>query len=220
MIIQATNKSCFVFDLDDTLYHEIDFLKSAYAFISRDLEPESHASLFDDMIYTYKTGGNTFQYLINRFPEKRLTVDMLLEIYRNHTPEISLREGVMQMLIRIKEKKSRTGIITNGRKITQQNKIRALGIESLIDEIIISEEFGYEKPDEAAYRYFQKDDTQRQFYFFGDNIKIDFLAPKKLNWCCIGVLDDINIHLPDLTMFSQEYIPHLFIREFTEIEII
>jgi putative hydrolase of the HAD superfamily len=220
MIIKATNNTCFVFDLDDTLYKEIDFLKSAFEFIAKDLDPDLSQNLFDEMLNTYDTGGNAFQYLVGRFPDKNLSVDKLLETYRNHIPLISLREGVMQMLINIKEKKARTGIITNGRKITQHNKIRALGIDNLIDDIIISEEFGFEKPDPAAYRYFQKDDSQGQYYFFGDNLKIDFIAPKKMNWCCIGILDDSRIHKTDLSLFSQEYIPHLFIRKFTEIEII
>ncbi len=220
MIIKATNRTCFVFDLDDTLYHEIDFLKSAFTFIARDLEPDSHFHLFEEMLYIFKTGGNAFEYVINRFPDKNLRVDTLLDTYRSHIPQISLKEGVLKMLISIKEKSGRTGIITNGRKITQHNKIKALGLDKLIDEIIISEEFGVGKPDEAVYKYFQKNDSQGQFYYFGDNFKIDFLAPKKLHWCCIGVLDDGNIHMPDMTIFSQEYVPHLFIREFTEIEII
>lgn len=220
MIIKATNETRFVFDLDDTLYYELDFLKSAYECIARDLVSGSYIQLFDKMLNIFMTGGNAFDYVINRFPEKNLTIEKLLHTYRNHFPELTLKDGVLNLLSAIKVKGGRTGIITNGRKITQYNKIKALGLNEFIDDIIISEEFGVGKPDAAVYRYFENLNFKTQFYYFGDNLKIDFLAPKKLNWCCIGIIDDGNINIPALDTFPQEYLPHFFIRNFTEIEII
>lgn len=124
------------------------------------------------------------------------------------------------MLVKIKSKNSKIGIITNGRSITQRNKIGALGLGQLIDETIISEEFGFEKPNEAVYKYFLKKDYKWQFYYFGDNLKNDFITPKKLDWCCIGVIDENSIHKFNVSEFSREYLPHIFIKEFSEIEII
>ncbi|MEI6048939.1 MAG: HAD family hydrolase [Bacteroidota bacterium] len=219
MTIKADRGTCFVFDLDDTLYYEIDFLKSAYKSIAFAIEPESHTRLFNEMLKVFRSGANTFEYLIERFPEKNLTRENLLYLYRNHLPEIALKKGVLEILIKIKNNKGRTGIITNGRSITQRNKIKALGIEQFIDETIISEEVGYEKPGESVFRYFPEK-TGEQFYYFGDNMNKDFIAPKKLGWCCIGVLDKKNIHSQNISDFSIEYLPHIFINMFTEIEII
>jgi putative hydrolase of the HAD superfamily len=220
MIIKADSETFFVFDLDDTLYSEIDFLKSAYKSIAFEIEPKSHIHLFKDMFELYKSGGNTFEYLMERFPEKKITMENLLYLYRNHFPEISLKEGVLGIMIKIKNKKGKIGIITNGRSITQRNKIKALGIEQFIDETIISEEFGHEKPDESVYKYFIKKNPGKQFYFFGDNIDKDFITPKRLAWCCIGLMDKNNLHSFSHSEFSIEHLPHFFINKFTEIEII
>lgn len=220
MIIKANPETYFVFDLDDTLYSEIDFLKSAFKYIASRIDSNSCFQLYEEMFHLFKSGGNAFEYIIEKFPEKMNTIEKLLDLYRNHSPEISLKEGVLEMLVKIKIKNGKIGIITNGRSVTQRNKIEALGLDQFIDETIISEEFGFEKPNEAIYKYFLKKEQKWQFYYFGDNLKNDFIAPKKLNWCCIGVIDENNIHKFNVTEFSNEYLPHIFIEKFTEIEII
>ncbi|MCX6327611.1 MAG: HAD family hydrolase [Bacteroidia bacterium] len=220
MIIKADSGTFFVFDLDDTLYSEIDFLKSAYKSIAFEIEPKSHVLLFKDMFEVFKSGGNTFEYLMGRIPDRKITMENLLSLYRDHFPKIFLKAGVLEILIKIKNKKGKIGIITNGRSITQRNKLKALGLEQFIDETIISEEFGHEKPDESVYKYFLDKYPGEQFYFFGDNINNDFVSPKKLAWCCIGVLDKKNIHKKLLSGFSIGYLPHCFINKFTEIKII
>jgi putative hydrolase of the HAD superfamily len=220
MIIKVNNNSFFVFDLDDTLYLEIDFLKSAYHSISNEISPEISKSLYDEMLKIHSSGGNTFEYLIKKLPEKNLTIEKLLYLYRNHYPDILLREGVLELLIKIKKKNGKIGMITDGKSITQRNKIKALGLEKLIDKLVISEEFGCEKPASSLYESFIEKDATTQFYYIGDNINKDFISPKKLSWCCIGVLDKRSIHKQKLSEFAIEYLPHFFINDFKEIEII
>jgi putative hydrolase of the HAD superfamily len=50
MIIEANDRSYFVFDLDDTLYSEIDFVKSAFKFIAFNTEPDIALELFENML--------------------------------------------------------------------------------------------------------------------------------------------------------------------------
>lgn len=220
MIIRADHNTYFIFDLDDTLYSEIDFLRSAFEQIAGSIEPDSEIQLFEKMLSIYKSGGNTFEYLLKSFPDRIRSIDELISIYRYHIPKISLKEGVLEMLRKIKTKKSRIGIITNGRSITQRNKIISLGLDKFLDKIIISEEFGFEKPEVAIYKPFQEKNEKSQYYYFGDNLKIDFIEPKKLGWCCIGITSENNIHEFRLNAFPNEYLPHIFINSFTEIEII
>lgn len=220
MIIKVDNYSCFVFDLDDTLYPEIDYLKSAYRAISCEISTDTSKSLYHEMLKIYSCGGNTFKYLLEKFPGRNLTIEKLLYLYRNHYPDISLNEGVLEMLTKIKSRNGKIGIITDGKSITQRNKIKALGLEDFIDKLVISEEIGYEKPTPFLYESFIEKDVEKQFYCFGDNLYKDFITPKKLAWCCIGVLDKKNIHLQNSSDFSVEFLPHVFINKFTEIEII
>lgn len=219
MIISADQYTCFVFDLDDTLYHEIDYLKSAYHYIASEVSAGGRESVYEEMLRIFSMGGNAFKFILNNFPEQNLTQEKLLYLYRNHNPDISLREGVLEMLIKIKKRHGKIGIITDGRSITQRNKIKALGLTDYIDKMVISEEIGCEKPAPFLYESFMSEGL-KSFYYFGDNISKDFISPKKLSWCCVGILDKRNIHTNDLAEFSNEYLPHFFIRLFTEIEII
>lgn len=220
MIIKADNNTYFIFDLDDTLYPEIDFLKSGFKLIAGQIKPGSELQLYEKMLSVYKSGGNTFEYLLETYPESIRTLEGLIDMYRYHIPEIYLKPGVLEMLLKIKDKKGKIGIITNGRSITQHNKINSLGLEKFLDSLIISEEIGFEKPAKDVYKPYLADDKKYQYYYFGDNPKIDFIEPKRLGWYCIGVINEDNIHEFNINEFSQEYLPHVFINFFTEIEII
>jgi putative hydrolase of the HAD superfamily len=220
MIIKANPETYFVFDLDDTLYNEIDYLKSAYKYIAFEINPQNKDKLYNKMFRIYKAGGDTFHYLIESYPEKKITKENLLYLYRNHYPEISLREGVLRLFKEIKERGGMIGIITDGRSITQRNKLKALGISGLIDSIVISGEFGNEKPDPSLFKSFMKTDSVKQLYYIGDNVSKDFITPKKLSWCCIGVFNKKNIRSEEFSNFSMDFFPHFFINKFSEIEII
>ena len=95
MIIKADYNSYFVFDLDDTLYPEIDYLKSAYYEICNDLVPRKTLNLYNEMLDIHFSGGNAFNFLLEKFPAKKLSLEKLLYLYRNHYPKISLREGAL-----------------------------------------------------------------------------------------------------------------------------
>ena len=80
-----------------------------------------------------------------------------------------------------------------------------------ISSIIVSEEFGSEKPDERNYLYFSEK------LYVGDNPQKDFLAPNRLGWETICLLDNgENIHCQDFSL-PVEYLPHYKIRAFDEI---
>ena len=192
------------FDLDDTLYKEIDYLKSAYLEIA---ETVGHPEAAEQMVEWYKEGKNAFEELIKAFGLD-LTIADFLKIYRNHYPEISLEEGVMEYLEELKDSGAKLGVITDGRSVTQRNKIRALGIESMLDAVIISEEIGSEKPDVRNYQAVMNMFPDRKvFVYVGDNTKKDFIAPNALGWrtCCVKN-DGRNIHGQDFSM-PREYMP-------------
>jgi putative hydrolase of the HAD superfamily len=172
------------------------------------------------MLDIHFSGKNAFEFLIEKFPSLNLSLEKLLYLYRNHFPDISLREGVLGMIQGFKSRGSKFGIITDGRLVTQRNKLEALGLSRLIDKLLISEEFGASKPAPELYESFMKSDNQKQFYYIGDNIHKDFVTPKKLGWFCIGILDSKNVHEQKLSEVPNEYLPHLFIKSFTEIGII
>lgn len=208
------------FDLDDTLYKEIDYLKSAYREVANYAAKHCHgcsdspiilaAKAYDAMLVAYKNGENAFERL-NRFLGIDLPISECLQIYRNHKPGISLSENVGQTLDTLKANGDIIGLITDGRSVQQRNKIEALGLSRWIanEDIVISEEFGSEKPSPANYEYFMKRYPEcSDFTYVGDNLQKDFIAPNALGWTTVCLLDDgRNVHKQDFLCMSQCNIP-------------
>ena len=190
------------FDLDDTLYKEVDYLKSAYREIAE--YAAGHCTgcsdnvyflaikAYDRMLEAYHEGLNAFEEL-NKFLGLNLPISDFLYIYRHHKPQIALSEEVVRTLDALKEQGVCIGLITDGRSIQQRNKIEALGLGRWIDEedMVISEEFGSEKPALANYAYFMKRYPEcHDLTYVGDNLKKDFIAPNTLGWLTVCLKDD------------------------------
>ena len=208
------------FDLDDTLCKEIDYLKSAYREIaefaaehcrgcSDPVSVLAHKA-YDVMLAAYQEGQNAFDVL-NSFLGLDLPIADYLYIYRNHKPKIALCEDVVQTLDALKAEGVRIGLITDGRSVQQRNKIEALGLGRWIEnaDIVVSEEFGSEKPALANYEYFMKRYPECQdFTYVGDNLRKDFIAPNALGWKTICLMDDgRNIHRQDFASSPAQALP-------------
>ncbi len=207
------------FDLDDTLYKEIDFLKSAFKEIveygiSRSGRHDlSSADLYEGMLGAYFSKKDAFDYLIAAVGSD-LDKATLLSLYRNHVPQISLSDGAFELITEIRRKGYEIGIITDGRSVQQRNKIKALGLSDFVsnENVVISEEFGSEKPSRANYEYFiTKYPEASDFYYIADNPKKDFISPNALGWKTVCVKDDgRNIHTQQMDLLP-EYLPKLVI---------
>ena len=212
------------FDLDDTLYKEIDYLKSAYREIAKyaaghchecsDTVPVLAHKAYEVMLAAYHEGQNAFEEL-NMFLGLEQPISDYLYIYRNHKPKISLSEDVVQTLDALKAKGVRVGLITDGRSIQQRNKIEALGLSQWIDEkeMVISEELGSEKPALANYEYFMKRYPEcHDLTYVADNLKKDFIAPNELGWQTICLKDDgRNIHRQEVDGIEEGMMPKRWI---------
>lgn len=128
-----------VFDLDDTLYGEKDYVRSGYALVARHLPTveDAEQKLWDAFekglpaIDTVLKDAGIYEEAVKK---------QLLEIYREQMPSVSLYPGVKEMLERMRGNGVKIGIITDGRPSGQRNKIKALGLAALADEILITDE--------------------------------------------------------------------------------
>lgn len=197
-----------VFDLDDTLTYEIDFLKSAYKEIASKLDDGE----YDIMINKYFENENVFDYISDKYGNEK---QEFISAYRGHFPKIKLVEGARDILDFCKENNYHLGLLTDGRSITQRNKIKSLDIERYFDKIVISEEIGSTKPNERNYSFFL--DTDAEYYYIADNPKKDFLTPNRLGWITVCILDrGNNIHKQD---FHQEFefLPRFCLKEIKDL---
>lgn len=207
------DKKTIIFDLDDTLIPEIDYLKSAFQEIAYYADA-ANRTLFDEMVQWYQNKENVFLKVQDKY--NTISITDLKNKYRNHFPNFDPKSENRELLLELKKKGHFLGLITDGYSITQRNKIKALDIESLFDLIVISEEFGSEKPSEANYKIFDKFGT-KDFYYIGDNVSKDFITPNKLGWqslCLMGTIE--NIHLQNFNI-SKDYLPKYKINKLKEI---
>ncbi|MFC0605720.1 HAD family hydrolase [Winogradskyella pulchriflava] len=218
MDIKVNKNTVVVFDLDDTLYNELDFLKSAYQSIAQHFEPKDWKPLYSSMFSLYRNKQNVFEALVLKY---NIKIETLLEMYRCHEPKIKIFDGALELIHSIKLKNGKIGIVTDGRKNTQLSKIKALGIIDLIDKIVISEEIGTEKPDQANFKLIESAFPKHSYWYIADNLKKDFVAPNELNWQTVALIDNgMNIHYNSYKYLDQIHQPQGFVLSLAELNII
>jgi len=214
------NNTHIVFDLDDTLFKEIDFVKSAYVYINSYINSRFNIDLSKN-IKKCLSGEINFFNLINSklYPDQNFPIEKYLELYRFHYPEIKLSKDTSVFFEKILSHNIEFSIITDGRSISQRNKIKALGLYDLVKNIIISEETGFEKPHLNNFKILNRIYSNKKLIYIADNTSKDFLAPNSLNWNTICLINNgQNIHPQDFNL-SIDYLPKIKVNYLTEINI-
>lgn len=162
-----------VFDLDDTLFSETDYVKSGFnaigtAFGDKSLGDNLWKLFCEDKKNVYQRAG---------FSEKEC--QRCIEIYRGHFPDITLSEDIKETLHELKRKGIKLGIITDGRPEGQRNKIEALGLCKIMDYIIVTDELGgeqFRKPHPRAFELMRQSLGVQfdEMMYVGDNPEKDF----------------------------------------------
>ena len=205
-----------IFDLDDTLYNEVDYVESAYREIAASI---GHPEACDYMLRCFSDGANAFQMAIERWGLS-VTVEQLLAIYRNHKPAIALSASAAATLDALKAGGVTMGLLTDGRSITQRNKVKALELSRWMkpDDILISEEFGCGKPDERCYRYFADRYPGAALAYVGDNLNKDFVTANALGWTTICLVDNGRNIFSQQVEVPERYLPQHSINDISELK--
>lgn len=169
-----------IFDLDDTLYSEKDYIRSGFKIVSDYL-----GGGYEEKLWSYYVSGKMAIDELLKDLNREKDKNVILDLYRSQEPDISLYPGVVDLICLLKDKGIKVGIITDGRPEGQRNKFKALGLDKIIDDIIITDELGgiqFRKPCDIAFRILC---TKWRLYpydviYVGDNPNKDFSAPKQL----------------------------------------
>ena len=124
------------------------------------------------MILYYYQNKSTFDIIKDKY-EFPFSISDIVKMYRNHYPILYLPEESKKILNFLKSKKIKMGLITDGRSISQRNKIKSLDISKYFDKIIISEEVGHSKPSLNIFRKFNN--TSYDYVYVADNTKKIFI---------------------------------------------
>lgn len=187
-IEEGRSKVCgVIFDLDDTLYSEKDYVRSGFKAVSDYLGGGYEESLW----HSFEEGKPAIDELLSELGREE-EKEAVLDRYRTHEPRIELYDGVKELLQKLREQGRRIGIITDGRPEGQKNKIAALGLDQLVDDILITDELGgvqFRKPCDIAFRIMQTKWRlpAGEMVYIADNPDKDFQAPKQLGMRCIMI---------------------------------
>ncbi len=210
-----------IFDLDDTLYDEIEYCRSGLKTVAEfvgsrpDMPPEER--IFIAFWKQFNEGGRTKIFnaafdMLN-VPHTDDFIRKLVQIYRNHIPKITLPQDSKNVLNQL-SKKYTLALLTDGFLPAQRLKVQALGIEPYFKCIIYTEQLGRQfwkpfplgfekilqtlnvKPENAAY--------------VADNEKKDFIAPNNLGLLTIQIIRPAGIHKEssDQPGASPRYVIH------------
>lgn len=144
----AAKAASYIFDIDDTLYLERDYVRSGFAAVGRAVG----CAAFGDACWDLFLGGargNTFDLARRDFARAGLppTPD-LVAIYRAHRPDIALCADARRFI----ENQTRpTGLISDGSLVAQRAKFRALNLHVWIDYPLFTAEIGAPKPSPRAF---------------------------------------------------------------------
>ncbi len=194
-----------VFDLDDTLYDEVEYCKSGFhacaEFLEETLEDLSSGEIFDVLWEQFCKGNQTltFNGALEKLeiPYNDDLIEELIKTYHEHKPEIKLPKDSLAILKKLR-KKYTLALLTDGFLPAQRLKVQALKIEKFFSYIVYTEELGrnFWKPSPEGFENILHtlEIQPENAVYVGDNEKKDFIAPNRLGFHTVQVIRDAHIH--------------------------
>jgi putative hydrolase of the HAD superfamily len=194
-----------VFDLDDTLYDEIDYCKSGFKAVAEHLvnkfgSPDSK-DVYESFWKQFTSGrrGKIFDIALNEvgISFDAQLINELVDVYRNHQPDINLPKESRNVLDMLRDKFT-LALLTDGFLPAQKLKVQALGLKDCFSCTIYTEELGRQawKPSKTGFEKLIKElnITADVMVYIADNAKKDFIAPNELGSSTIQLIRPLRIH--------------------------
>ncbi len=184
-----------VFDLDDTLYLERDFVRSGFRAVDRWLASEHAAlGLFEIAWRLFEAGerGRIFDQALPHLgvAAEPPLIQRLVAVYRDHEPEIALLPEAADLLAWLRGR-CPLALLTDGDEATQRRKVRALGLEDYCRPIVYTDALGraHWKPSPKGFLSIQRRFglPPERFVYVGDNPARDFRAARTLGWRTVRI---------------------------------
>lgn len=193
-----------VFDIDDTLYLERDYVRSGFDHVARQLAANpTEADAWSTWLWTAFGSGvrhDTFDRFLRAHPNirDRWTVADLVAVYRAHEPLIGLEDDVVDLLRRLRREGRALGALSDGPSLSQSAKVNALGLAAWFDPIILTDDLGpgRSKPSMVGFALVERSWrlSGAAITYVADNPEKDFVAPRRLGWQTIRLRRDGQLH--------------------------
>jgi putative hydrolase of the HAD superfamily len=194
-----------VFDMDDTLYDEIDYCKSGFNAVAASLSKHPNTpnaeKIFESLWNQFASGNHTrtFNAALDelKIPYNDEMIKSLIELYRNHKPNLTLPAETKNVLDQLSGK-YKLAMLTDGFMPAQQLKVRALGIEQYFQKIVYTEQLGRQfwKPSPVGFEKIIEglNEKPQNMAYIADNQAKDFIAPNRLGMATIRIIRTNRIH--------------------------
>ena len=185
-----------VFDMDDTLFSEREFVRSGFYAVDRFLLDEYGSSDFFSKAWAlFDSGerGKIFNQALIDIAEIESTeflIKKMLSVYRAHLPSIRLFDDA-KWALEYYSTKVPLALVSDGYLQTQKNKANALGIDVFFQKIYFTDQWGKDcwKPSTCAFLKVEENFNayKDECIYISDNPKKDFIAPNQLGWDSIQI---------------------------------
>ncbi len=213
----------YVFDLDDTLYPEITFVQSGFKAVAKGISTLisiDEKTIYNQLIEELNQNGRgkVFNKVLTKHDIlSKKEIKRCLHTYRLHTPEISLYPYSDQVLGALSDHP--LYLVTDGNKLVQNNKVKALGIENQFKKVFITHRYGVKHAKPSTYCFHKILELEKaqanELVYFGDNPKKDFINLKKEGFRTIrvktgsykddfyGQSHEAEVSIPNLSHFRE-----------------
>ncbi len=164
----------------------------------------NHFSLDIDKVYEQLVDvleeqgrGKVFDTVLARNNLNQEIVPNLVRVYREHQPGLTLYQDALEALHRL-QGHYYLGLITDGERNVQWQKIKALNLEGYLDIIVVTDDYGLECWKPSIYPFKMVEERLKvegeQIVYVGDNPSKDFIGARKIGWQTVRVIREKGEH--------------------------
>jgi putative hydrolase of the HAD superfamily len=187
-----------VFDLDDTLYDELTYVRSGFRAVAQWGENElginaGRSFTLLSEIHDREGRGRIFDLWL----DGRASVAKAVDIYRHHIPQIELWTSASLVISALSHLPMY--IVTDGHKVVQDKKLTALGLRRHVRHAYITHRYGiaHAKPSTFCFELIARREGRplSELVYVGDNPAKDFVGLNAAGAHTIRVLTGQHRHV-------------------------
>jgi carbamoyl-phosphate synthase large subunit len=195
--IDAPLPALVVFDMDDTLYPEADFVRSGHRAVAErvwldlgvDIEPELRRRFCAGQRGDLMSSALASQGF--KSPNNYVS-RVLVPVYREHLPQIRPYVETVPVLKELRARGHLLALLTDGWAAVQRRKFDALGIAGYFDKVVFNDDLGREawKPSPIGFENILKamNILGNEAIYVADNPHKDFAGPHRLNMRTVRII--------------------------------
>lgn len=184
-----------VFDLDDTLYEELSFVRSGMRVVADYLSPIlglKQSRIYEELIQELHLNREKVfdRFLLKYRKSNQKLIKNCVSVYRSHEPSLNLFPEARSCLARLQEHP--LYIVTDGNQIVQRKKFHSLGLDLLVRRCFFTYAHGLHRKKPSPYCFEKICDLEnvlpQSVVYIADNPHKDFVGIKPLGFRTIRVL--------------------------------